>query len=53
MKRRHNHIDMTGFCAYFSHSAQVTRNARETLNLATEPGFSWAFAEVVAMWHQT
>lgn len=25
---------MTGFCAYFSHSAQVTRNAHQTLNPA-------------------
>nr|DAH70228.1 MAG TPA: hypothetical protein [Bacteriophage sp.] len=30
---------MTGFCAYFSHSAQVTRNAHETLNPAIAPGF--------------
>ncbi|WLG53700.1 MULTISPECIES: hypothetical protein [Pseudomonas] len=28
-----------GVCAYFSHSAQVTRNAHETLNPAIETGF--------------
>lgn len=34
MKERHKDIDMVGFCAYFSHSAQVTRNAHETLDPA-------------------
>lgn len=39
MKRRHKHIDMTGNCAYFSHSAQFTQHAHEYLNPAIEPGF--------------
>lgn len=48
MKERHKYIDMVGFCTYFSHSAQVTRNAHETMNPAIAPGFS--FLEGGARW---
>ena len=42
MKRRHKDIDMVGFYAYFSHSAQVTRNAHETLSPAKRRVFYYS-----------